>query len=102
MPAEWFRLPEAGSGSGDDPYRPAYADIARAYSGNKSFPGGAPLWIARVYADEATLDEIANQPGATRLSNGEVVDALNRMGSVGPARDNIEEWNRSFRSGVGV
>lgn len=102
VPAEWFRLPETGSGSTSDPYRPAYVDSARAYSGSKSFPGGAPLWIARVYADQATLDAIDSQPDATRLSDSEVVDALNRMESVGPARDSIEEWNSSFRSAVDV
>lgn len=70
MPDRWFRLPETGDGSNDNPIRPDTKgyDID-GFSGNKTHPDGSPYWVTRVYADTTTLDALANETDVVELSN---------------------------------
>lgn len=75
----WFRLPEVGDGTVDNAYRPDTKgyDID-GFSGNTAHPNGSPIWVVRVYADEATLDALAAESGVVELSSVPT-DALNNM-----------------------
>lgn len=96
MPSNWFRLPETGDGSETDPYRPAlFGHDVDGWAGNQSHPDGPPKVIARVYADQQTLESLANEPGVQRLDNTPV-QALNQMFNKD---HNAEAWNQSFRIG---
>lgn len=47
MADRWFRLPETGDGSSDDPYRPdTFGHDIDGYSGNTAHPDGAPHWVS--------------------------------------------------------
>lgn len=93
MTSDWFRLPEAGSGTATDPPRPdLFGHDVDRWSGTKQHPGGAPKWVVRVYADESVLSALANEPQAKRLSDLPV-QALNQM--LGQDRD-AEGWRRGF------
>lgn len=95
MPQRWFRLPETGSGTIDDPHEPdplGY-DID-GFSGQRSHPDGAPVFVVRVAADSTTLDNLANEPQATPLDQVPV-NALNNM--LGQNRTG-EEWNNAMHT----
>jgi hypothetical protein len=91
----WFRLPEIGDGSGEDPYRPDTFGHAVAVAGNKSHPGAAPYWICRVAGPPEVLDALAAEPRARDLSNLPV-QALNNV--FGQNR-NENGWKRGFDPG---
>lgn len=94
MPTEWFRLPETGSGeTPQDAKRPAYVrSMGLSFSGNESYPDGAPFWIVKVKGTKSELDELASKPKAKRLSNIPK-QALNNM--FGQNRTE-KEWEEAF------
>lgn len=93
MANRWFRLPQTGDGSFDDPYRPdLFGYDVDGWAGNASHPNGPPKVVVRVFADTATLDELANESQAQSLENVPV-KALNNM--FGQNRD-AEGWDHVF------
>lgn len=91
----WFRLPETGDGSIDNPYRPDAKGYDVSWTGNKAHPDGAPHRVVRVYADGETLDALADEQGVKDLSSVPT-QALNNM--FGQNRDD-DGWNRAFQIG---
>jgi len=97
MPSDWFRFPETGDGTLQDPVRPDTRGYDVDYAGGKPDPNGPPQWVVRVYGDAATLDALADEPQVVRLDSVPV-QALNQM--LGQERD-AEEWERDFRIQTG-
>lgn len=94
MPSEWFRLPEAGTGTEADPIRPDLLGYdVDGWAGQKSHPDGGVKWVVRVYAVQGTLDALAAESQAQRLDSVPV-DALNNM--TGEQRD-AAGWERGFK-----
>lgn len=79
MPSAYYRLPEIGSGTTTDPYRPDTLghDVSQT-SGGRSHPDGAPVFLVHIRADSDTLDALGNEPQATRFDNVPT-QALNQM-----------------------
>lgn len=92
MAERWFRLPEMGTGTMDDPLRPKYLD-GLDYSGRPEHPDGSPIWVVRVYGTTAELDDLASKQNAVELG-GVPTDALNRMLGVNRT---ASDWERGFR-----
>lgn len=91
----WFRLPETGDGTLDDPYRPKTFGYDVSTTGTKKHPEGAPHWIVKVYGDEADLDALADEPKAVDLGDTPT-GTLNKMkGRDWPG----DEWEDRFRIG---
>lgn len=68
MPSKWFRLPETGDGSEENPYRPDLLGYEiDGWTGNKNPDADAPIWYVRVYADESTIQALADEPRAQPL-----------------------------------
>lgn len=67
MASDWFRLPEAGDGTDENPYGPdLFGHEVDGWAGQESHPDGGARWVVRVYADEATLTALAGEAGASR------------------------------------
>lgn len=96
MANEWFRLPETGSGTDTDPFRPdLFGYDVTGWAGNESHPDGAPSWVVRVYADQTTLDNLANETGVSRYDRLPS-QALNNMFGQNRTAD---EWREGFSVG---
>lgn len=94
MGNRWFRLPDIREGTNGNEHRPDTKGYPiNDFSGNKDHPGGAPIWIVRVYADTETLDSLASEPGVTELDNVPTT-ALNNMFR---ADRTDSEWNKRFK-----
>lgn len=100
MSSRWFRLNEKEVQDSDDanitrkePDFHGYEDDIDGYSGNTSHPEGAPQWVVRVYADDATLDALAAESGVVALDSVPT-QALNNM--FGQNRS-ASEWNDAFK-----
>lgn len=92
MATRWFRVPTTGSGTLDDPYRPAYADRVDGYTWtDHDVFGGSPQRLARFYADEQTLDAIAGESDAHEVAIP--IDRLNA--AFGQSRD-AAGWRAGF------
>lgn len=91
----WFRIKRIGDGTEDDPYRPAHSDRVDAFSwSDMDIFGESPYYLARFYADEETLDEIADESDAQQIDLP--VDRLNE--AFGQERDE-DGWRDEFRVG---
>jgi hypothetical protein len=90
MPSRWFNLPDTGTGTLNDPYRPKlFGYSVEGWAGNKQNP---QKWVVRVFADSSTLNSLAAEPQAT--SFGDVpTQALNNM--FGQNR-NENGWENGF------
>lgn len=96
MASDWFRIEKIGTGTQDDPYRPDLdAFTIDGFAGNEKHPDGAPVFVAKVVADQAVLDDIAASSQATRLS-GVPKSALDQM--FGQSRSEAE-WDDAFTVG---
>lgn len=95
MPSRWFRIPVVGSDTYDNPIRPKYAERADGFSWtDREVFGKSSVRLARLYADEAILDEIAAETDAREISLP--VNALNATFG----RDRTEaEWREGFHIG---
>jgi len=87
MADRWFIVPEIGSGEMTDEYRPKYEADVDGYV-THSIPG-TDRFIVRFYADETTLDDIADQDDTKSLSSTEVRNHLNDMFD---ANRSYDEW----------
>ena len=97
MPDRWIRTTETTDDiGGTTPDLKGY-DVD-GFAGNKRHPEGSPIWVVRVYADDATLDALVAEPQVSELSDGQVENALNNMSATGAARS-ATEWNQAFRIG---
>lgn len=99
MANDWYRLPESGTGTTDDPHSPdllGHAAEVGGWAGQKSHPDGGAKWVVRVYGDAAALDALASEGQAQRLDNVPA-DALNQM-VEGEERD-ADGWRQGF--GIG-
>jgi len=93
----WYRLPETGSGTETDPYRPAYLDKdgIEGWAGNKAHPNGSPIWVCRVHGSTDALDALADELQATQLSQVPT-HTLNNI--FGQDRD-ATGWREGFNAG---
>jgi hypothetical protein len=108
MTDRWFRIKEGdvqadatwpsyiATGPTDD-NTPKY-DVDR-WSANTI--GGSPIYIVRVYADDSTLDSLAQEPQVTELTDTGAVDALNNANVDHLPSENrtASEWKQSFKMG---
>lgn len=93
MISDWFRLPETGDGTTENPFRPDLQGYdTGGWAGQKSHPDGGPPWVVRVYADQTTLDNLASDPDVQRYDRLPS-QALNNM--LGQDRD-ADGWRRGF------
>lgn len=96
MGSKWFRLPEAGDGTDENPFRPDSQGFdIDGWSGQKSHPDGGPKWVVRVYAEQTTLDDLASDPNVQQYDRLPS-QALNNM--LGQDRT-ADGWRRGFAVG---
>lgn len=92
----WFRLPGKGDGSDEDSFRPALEEYdIRGWVGAGEHPDGAPQWVARVYADEATLDSLGREQRVAPLRSVPT-KVLNQIFDT---KRTADEWERVLRIG---
>ena len=97
MTDRWFRLPKTTdeeTGTTKPDFK-GHEDAIDGWSGNKPHPDGSPSWVVRMYADQSTLDALADESQVVAL-DGVPTQALNQM--FGQNRSS-SEWNESFKVG---
>jgi len=88
---QWFIVPVAGAGQPPDPYRPKYSDRVEGVTGNR-LPNDEKF-IARFYADQQILDEIAQNDDARSISDDTLRDRLNDMFDENYS---LQQWEQRF------
>lgn len=73
MADRWFRVNQVvvETARGES-HQPEFAEQVDGFSGFRI--AAAPVWVVRFYADSATLDDIASQPGGRELAGVDVED----------------------------
>lgn len=95
MADRWFRIPETGDGTTLNTYRPDYVQsMGLAFSGAKSHPDGAPVWVVCVYGSSDDLNTLAGKAGVQELSRSEMKSAIDKIHGVNRTAD---EWNSRYR-----
>lgn len=95
MPSDWFNIPETGSGTGADPYRPEHIDDIAGidgYAGQRL--ANSPRFTVRVFGTDVALNELANQQQVARIGDDKVQSRL--MTATGQQRDRAD-WDQRFR-----
>jgi len=103
MASRYFVLPEVGSGTDDDPFRPKYLydnstppelrpEVTKFYGGEAFEKAGQDWHTVRVFTDDpANLDTLASQPDAYEVDLSLMVNALNGSGMF-PVDLTPREW----------
>ena len=94
---KWFLLPiiESEDIDGNIERYPKYSD-GFSYSGNIIQVDGSQKYIVRCFADESTLEEIAEKDDVQDLTDVEIENHLNDKFN---ADYDLEEWNNRFNAG---
>lgn len=96
MSDKWIRLPEKDAETGGlKPDLLGYGNEIDGYVANRKYPGNAPFFLCRVYADDATLNSLAAESKAKDLSELPK-QALNNMSGLSRSK---EEWRKKMNVG---
>lgn len=95
MSSSWFVVPLIGSGTLDEPYEPAFADLVDGYGGYPDEEAG--VFIVRFFGTSSILSSVALKSGAQELADQEVVSRLN---DEFVEQQSIDEWNEKFSAGT--
>lgn len=94
MTSAYFVLPEVGTGTEADPFRPKYMDnpaVEKWYGGEAIEHASGNYYAVRVFADPADLQLLADQSDAFHVPPQTIEDALNGTGVL-PVDITARDW----------
>lgn len=94
MASAYFILPQVGSGTIEDPYRPKYMDQPEVtrYDGSEAIAHtSGEYYGVRVFADASDLQTLANQSDAYHIDPQVIEDALNATNEL-PVDISARDW----------
>ena len=94
MSDAWLRMPSRDVNdplTGETEARPKYShyDGVEAYSGQRI--GNSPQWVVRVFADDATLDEIAAKDDVDTLTPGDAAGLFENHLGISRDAETVEQ-----------
>lgn len=98
MADAYFVLPEVGSGTIEDPFRPKYMDnpaVEKFYGGEAIVHNGENYYPVRVFAGVSDLQLLEEQPDTYYMNLPVLENALNKT-PLFPADLDIREWALLF------
>lgn len=98
MASRWFLVPQVGTGTVSDPYRPKYEGEVEDFAGGECVVDGTTYYVVKFYGTTSALDTVESYSDATSVqelgfSESDVAAELNER--TGHSYT-LSEWEQRF------